>query len=83
MKQMHRELGKQLRRQNMTAENCAKGFIISKIIDKLNIPEEEIEKFLISTFFSFEKSKYHEHTAKCSINILHLRSKNIIFIFVM
>ena len=30
-----RELGKQLRRQNMTVENCAKGFRISNIIEKI------------------------------------------------
>ena len=41
-----REFGKQLRVQNMTAENCAVGFRISKIIEKLGIPDEKIEESL-------------------------------------
>jgi hypothetical protein len=46
-----RELGKQLRRQNMTADNCAVGFRISKIMEKLNILEaKKIEEFLSSIF---------------------------------
>jgi len=34
-----RELGKELRRQNITAADCAVGFRISKIPEKLNILE--------------------------------------------
>jgi hypothetical protein len=45
-----RELGKQLRRQNITAENCAKGFRISKIIEKLKIPEEKTKEFLTTIY---------------------------------
>jgi vacuolar-type H+-ATPase subunit I/STV1 len=42
-----REFGRQLRQQNMTAENCAVGFRISKIIE-LGIPDEKINEFLIT-----------------------------------
>jgi hypothetical protein len=59
-----RELGKQLRRQNMTAENCAVGFRISKIIDKLNIPEEKMEEFLTSTFSFSQKKGINPETFK-------------------
>ena len=46
-----RELGKQLRRQNMTLENCAIGFRVYKIMEKLNIPEaKKFEEFLTTTF---------------------------------
>ena len=46
-----RELGKQLRRQNITADNCAVGFRIFKILEKLNIPEtKKMEEFLTSIF---------------------------------
>ncbi|HET8793785.1 MAG TPA: hypothetical protein VFM31_08325 [Nitrososphaeraceae archaeon] len=41
-----REFGRQLRQQNMTAENCAVGFRISKIIEKLGIPDEKINESL-------------------------------------
>ncbi|HSF49703.1 MAG TPA: hypothetical protein VLA74_02995 [Nitrososphaeraceae archaeon] len=45
-----RELGKELRRQNMTAENCTIGFRGSNIMKKLGIPEERIEEFLTTVF---------------------------------
>ena len=46
-----RELGKELRRQNMTADNCAIGFRVYKIMEKLNIPEaKKFEEFLITIF---------------------------------
>lgn len=45
-----RELGKELRRQNMTAENCAIGFRIFNIMKKLSIPEAKTEEFLTTVF---------------------------------
>jgi hypothetical protein len=45
-----RELGKELRRQNMTAENCAIGFRVFNIMKKLGIQEEKIEEFLTTVF---------------------------------
>ena len=45
-----RELGIQLRRLGITADNCAIGFRIYKIIEKLNIPEAKFEEFLTSLF---------------------------------
>jgi orotate phosphoribosyltransferase-like protein len=45
-----RELGKQLRRQNMTAENCAIGLRMSKIIEKLGIPKAKIKEFLCTIY---------------------------------
>lgn len=46
-----RELGKQLQRQNMTADNCAVGFRIYKIMEKLKILEaKKMEEFLTSIF---------------------------------
>jgi hypothetical protein len=41
-----RELGKQLLRQNMTAEDCSIGFRVSKIMKILNIPDAKTEEFL-------------------------------------
>jgi len=45
-----RELGKQLRRHNMTLENCAIGFRVFNIIKKLGIQEEKIQEFLPIVF---------------------------------
>ena len=45
-----RELGKELRRHNMTADNCAIGFRLIKILEKLDIPEAKFEEFLTSIF---------------------------------
>jgi hypothetical protein len=45
-----RELGKELRRQNMTAENCAIGLRMSNIIEKLGISEAKTEEFLSTVF---------------------------------
>ena len=45
-----REFGKELRRQNMTADNCAIGFRVYKIIEKFKIPEAKLEEFLTSIF---------------------------------
>jgi hypothetical protein len=59
-----REFGKQLRQQNMTAENCAKGFRISKIIEKLGIPEAKIEEFLTRTFLISEKMDINPETVR-------------------
>ncbi len=50
-----RELGKELRRQNMTADNCAIGFRVSKIMEKLKMPEaKKFEEFL-TTIFEFSQ----------------------------
>ena len=45
-----RELAKELRRAELTVDNCAVGFRTHNIITKLKIPENEIERFLTSTF---------------------------------
>jgi hypothetical protein len=45
-----RELGKELRRADLTVDNCAVGFRTHNIITKLKITENEIERFLTSTF---------------------------------
>jgi hypothetical protein len=45
-----RELGKELRRQNMTAENCAIGLRMSNIMEKLGISEAKTEEFLTTVF---------------------------------
>jgi len=45
-----RELGRQLRRHNMTLENCAIGFRVFNIIKKLGIQEEKIQEFLPIVF---------------------------------
>jgi chromosome segregation ATPase len=59
-----RELGKQLRRQNMTVENCAKGFRISNIIEKLGIPEEKIKEFLITIYEISQKKDINPEILK-------------------
>ena len=44
-------LGKELRQLEMTPNNCAMGFRIFKILQKLKIPEtKKIEEFLTSIF---------------------------------
>jgi len=45
-----RELAKELRRAELTVDNCAVGFRTHNIITKLKIPENEIERFLTRTF---------------------------------
>ena len=45
-----RELAKELRRAELTVDNCAVGFRTHNIITKLKIPENEIERFLTSAF---------------------------------
>ena len=45
-----RELVKELRRAELTVDNCAVGFRTHNIITKLKIPENEIERFLTSAF---------------------------------
>jgi hypothetical protein len=45
-----RELEKELRRQNMTAENCAIGLRMSNIMEKLGIQEEKTEEILTTVF---------------------------------
>jgi DNA-binding CsgD family transcriptional regulator len=49
-----RELAKELRRAELTVDNCAVGFRTDNIITKLKIPENEIERFL-TTAFEFAK----------------------------
>jgi hypothetical protein len=48
----------------MTAENCAKGFRISKILEKLEIPEEKIEEFLTRIFGFSQKKGINPETFK-------------------
>lgn len=52
-----RELGKQLRRQNMTLENCAIGFRVYKIMEKLKIKIYETKKFkeFLTNIFEFSQ----------------------------
>ena len=45
-----RELAKELRRAELTIDNCAVGFRTHNIITKLKIPENEIKRFLTSAF---------------------------------
>ena len=45
-----RVLAKELRRAELTVDNCGYGFRTHNIITKLKIPENEIEKFLIRAF---------------------------------
>ena len=59
-----RLLGKQLRQQNMTAGNCVVGFRISKIIEKLGIPEEKIEEFLITINEISNQTDIHPETLR-------------------
>jgi hypothetical protein len=59
-----RELGKQLRRQNITAENCAKGFRISKIIENLGIPEEKIKEFFTTIYELSRKMGVYPETLR-------------------
>lgn len=49
-----RVLAKELREQGITADNCACGFRIFNILEKLKIPEAEIEKFL-ETMYGFSQ----------------------------
>jgi hypothetical protein len=65
-----RELGKQLLRQNITTDNCAIGFRISKIMEKLKIQEIKTEEFLTTIF---------EFSQKMSINPEILREALIEF----
>lgn len=48
-----RELGKELRRQNITAADCAVGFRISKIPEKLNILEIKKQRNFSAQFLNF------------------------------
>jgi hypothetical protein len=59
-----RELGKHLRRQNMTAESCAKGSRVSKILEKYGIPEEEMEVFLTTNYEMSQKMSIYPETLK-------------------
>ncbi|HEX5185523.1 MAG TPA: hypothetical protein VFV86_01420 [Nitrososphaeraceae archaeon] len=71
-----RLLGKQLRQQNMTAENCVVGFRISKIIEKLGIPEEKIEEFLITiNEISKQKDIHPETLGDALIQFAHISNK--------
>ncbi|HJU59649.1 MAG TPA: helix-turn-helix domain-containing protein, partial [Nitrososphaeraceae archaeon] len=45
-----RELGKELRRLEITPNNCAIGFRIFTILEKLKIPEENLKEFLTTLF---------------------------------
>jgi transcriptional regulator with XRE-family HTH domain len=49
-----RVLAKELREQAITADNCACGFRIFNILEKLKIPEAEIENFL-ETMYGFSQ----------------------------
>jgi hypothetical protein len=49
-----RELAKQLREQDITADNCVCGFRIFNILEKLKIPETEMENFL-ETMYGFSQ----------------------------
>lgn len=62
-----REFGKLLQRLNMTAENCAVGCRISKIMEKLKIPEEEIEKFLATIYEILQKKGINPETLRDAI----------------
>jgi hypothetical protein len=50
-----RELAKQLREQDITPDNCVCGFRIFNILEKLKIPETEMEKFLETMYGSRKK----------------------------
>ena len=49
-----RELAKQLRDHQINPDNCACGFRIFNILEKLKIPEAEMEKFL-GTMYGFSQ----------------------------
>lgn len=49
-----RELAKQLRDHQINPDNCACGFRILNILEKLKIPEAEMEKFL-ETMYGFSQ----------------------------
>jgi hypothetical protein len=66
-----RELGKQLLRQNMTAEDCSIGFRVSKIMKILNIPDAKTEEFLTAV---------NELTQKMGISSEILRDALIEFV---
>ena len=59
-----RELGKELRRHNMTADNCAIGFRLIKILEKLDIPEAKFEEFLTSIFEFSQKMDINPETLR-------------------
>ena len=44
------ELAKELRKADLTDDNCAVGLSTYNIITQLKIPENEIERYLTSTF---------------------------------
>ena len=44
------KIDKELRRADLTVDNCTVGFRTYNIITKLKIPENEIERFLTRTF---------------------------------
>jgi transcriptional regulator with XRE-family HTH domain len=50
-----RELAQELRELDMTPENCAIGCRVSKVLEKLKIPEEKIAEFLKEIFEFSEK----------------------------
>jgi hypothetical protein len=71
-----RELGKELRRHNMTADNCAIGFRLIKILEKLDIPEAKFEEFLTSIFeFSQKMDIYPEILRDALIEFAQLSQK--------
>ncbi len=49
-----REHVRHLRQQDMTAADCASGFRTHRILEKLKIPEKEVEQFL-TTIFEFSQ----------------------------
>lgn len=52
-----REFGRELRRQNMTADNCAIGLRVHNIMEKLKISEaKKFEEFL-TTIYAFSQKK--------------------------
>lgn len=71
-----REFGKELRRQDMTADNCVIGSRVYKIIEKLKIPEAKFEEFLTLIFeFSQKMDINPEILIDALIEFVHLSEK--------
>lgn len=74
-----REFGKQLRQLDMTAENCAVGCRVSKIIEKLGMPEEKIKEFLITIYKISKEMRIYPDTVRDALIQLAQISDKVLF----
>lgn len=74
-----RVLAKELREQDITADNCACGFRIFNILENLKIPEAEIEKFLETIYGFSQKMDINADKLKDAFLLIVMMSDKLTF----